>query len=72
LQPDHRWEGAANAHTAADLRVRPDSQLALNLKTVGAANDLRDSMPYLARNGFDSARVPQNSTSRALTYAMFF
>jgi hypothetical protein len=23
LQPDHRWEGVANAHTAADLRARP-------------------------------------------------
>lgn len=23
LQPDHRWEGAANALIAADLRVRP-------------------------------------------------
>jgi hypothetical protein len=47
LQPDHRWEGVANAHTAADLRVRPDSQLALNLKTVGAANDLTITvLPY--------------------------
>jgi hypothetical protein len=47
LQPDHRWEGVANAHTAADLRVRPGSQLALNLKTVGAANDLTITvLPY--------------------------
>jgi hypothetical protein len=48
LQPDHRWEGVANAHTAADLRVRPGSQLALNLKTVGAANDLRDTLALFA------------------------
>jgi hypothetical protein len=29
----------------------PDSQFALKLKTVGAANDLSDSMPYLVCNG---------------------
>ena len=28
-----------------------DSQFALNLKAVGAANDLSDSMPYFACNG---------------------
>jgi hypothetical protein len=48
LQPDHRWEGAANAHFAADLRVRPGSQFALNSKTVGAANDLRDTRALFA------------------------
>lgn len=29
----------------------PGSQFALKLKTVGAANDLSDSMPYFACNG---------------------
>jgi hypothetical protein len=57
LQPDHRWEGVANAHTAADLRVRPGSQLALNLKTVGAANDLRDTPCLISRNGYDSGDI---------------
>jgi hypothetical protein len=47
LQLDHRLESVANAHTAADLRVRPGSQSALNLKTVGAANDLTITvLPY--------------------------
>jgi hypothetical protein len=51
LQLDRRLESVANAHTAADLRVRPGFHFALNLKTVGAANDLSDSMPYSVRNG---------------------
>jgi hypothetical protein len=48
LQLDHRLESVANAHTAADLRVRPSSQSALNLKTVGAANDLSDTQASFA------------------------
>ena len=41
----------ANAHTAADLHVRPNSQFALDLRTMGAANGLSDSTPYFACNG---------------------
>jgi hypothetical protein len=35
----HRLESPANAHTAADLHVRPVSKTALVLKIVGAASD---------------------------------
>jgi hypothetical protein len=45
LQYDHRWESVADAHTAADLRVRPCFSLRIEPRTVGAANELSDSMP---------------------------
>ena len=51
LQPDHRWESVANVHTAADLRVRLWFSIRAEERTVGAANDPSDSMPYVARNG---------------------
>ena len=37
---DNRLESVANAHTAADLHVRPVSQTALVSRAVGVANDL--------------------------------
>jgi hypothetical protein len=39
VRSDNRLESVANAHTAADLHVRPVSQTALVSKTVGGAND---------------------------------
>ena len=39
VEPGIRSESVANAHTAADLRVRPVSKTALVLKIVGAASD---------------------------------
>jgi hypothetical protein len=39
ITSDNRLESVANAHTAADLHVRPVSQTALVLRAVGAAND---------------------------------
>jgi hypothetical protein len=39
VRSDNRLESVANAHTAADLHVRPASQTALVSRTVGAAND---------------------------------
>jgi hypothetical protein len=63
FQPDNRLESVANAHTAADLHVRPDSLTALVRRTLGAANDLRDTAWLVSRNGNDSARVP-TKTSR--------
>jgi hypothetical protein len=39
FQPDNRLESVANAHTAADLHVRPVSQTALVSRAVGVAND---------------------------------
>jgi len=51
LQPDRRWESVANVHTAAGLRVRLWLSIRPEVKTVGAANEPSDSMPYFARNG---------------------
>jgi hypothetical protein len=47
-------ESVANAHTAADLHVRPVSQTALVSRAVGAANDLRNTRCAASRNQFDS------------------
>jgi len=51
LQPDRRWESVANVQTAAGLRVRLWFSIRTEVKTVGAANEPSDSMPYVARNG---------------------
>jgi hypothetical protein len=56
-------ESVANAHTAADLHVRPVSQTALVSRAVGAANVLRDTSCLNSRNGNDSMRVPAKTTS---------
>ena len=66
---DNRLESVANAHTAADLHVRPVSQTALVSRAVGAANDLRDTSCLISRNENDSKRVLAKSTSRSLNQA---
>jgi hypothetical protein len=72
FQPDNRLKSVANAHTAADLRIRPVSQTALVRRTVGAANDLRDTAWLVSRNGNDSARVPAKSPWRRQNQAAAF
>jgi hypothetical protein len=72
FQSDNRLESVANAHTAADLHVRPVSQTALVSRAVDAANLLRDTSSLVSRNGNDSARVPSKSTSRSQNQAMAF
>jgi hypothetical protein len=57
--PDNRLESVANAHTAADLHVRPVPQTALVSRAVGAANVLRCTSSLISRNGNDSACEPQ-------------
>jgi hypothetical protein len=60
---DNRLESVANAHTAADLHVRPDPQTALVSRAVGAANVLRDTSCPVSRNENDSTPVPVKTTS---------
>ena len=50
LRCDNRLESVANAHTAADLHVRPVSQTALVSRAVGAANDLRNTRCAASRS----------------------
>ena len=69
---DNRLESVANAHTAADLHVRPVSKTALVSRAVGAANALRDTACPISRNGNDSARVPRKNTSRSRDHAALF
>jgi hypothetical protein len=57
-------ESVANAHTAADLHVRPGPQSALVSRTVGAANDLRDTASLISRNENDSSPLPAKTTWR--------
>jgi hypothetical protein len=66
---DNRLESVANAHTAADLHVRPVPQTALVSRAVGAANSIRDTSCLISRNGNDSARVPSKSSSRSQNHA---
>jgi hypothetical protein len=65
LRSDNRLESVANAHTAADLHVRPDPQTALVSRAVGAANPLRDTASLVSRNENDSRRVPAKTTSHS-------
>jgi hypothetical protein len=73
FRPDNRLESVANAHTAADLHVRPVSSTALVSKYVGVANDLRDTSCPISRNGNDSGDLPakmtQGSPNRAAILA---
>jgi hypothetical protein len=55
VELDNRLESVANAHTAADLHVRPVSKTALVSRAVGAANVHRDTSCPISRNGNDSA-----------------
>jgi hypothetical protein len=72
VELDNRLESVANAHTAADLHVRPVSQTALVSRAVGAANALRDTACPISRNGNDSARVLRKNTSRSRDQAAHF
>jgi hypothetical protein len=65
-------ESVANAHTAADLHVRPDPQTALVSSAVGAANALRDTSCLISRNGNDSMWVPAKTTWRSSKRAAGF
>jgi hypothetical protein len=65
-------ESVANAHTAADLHVRPVSQTALVSRAVGAANVLRDTACLNSRNGNDSMRVPAKTTLHSQIQARDF
>ena len=63
-------ESVANAHTAADLHVRPEPQSALVSRAVGAANVLMDTSWLVSRNENDSSREPPKTTWRSLTQAV--
>jgi hypothetical protein len=65
-------ESVANAHTAADLHVRPDPQTALVSRAVGAANALRDTSCPVSRNENDSTPVPVKTTSVRQIRQRFF
>src|ERR1035438_3774637 len=70
--PDNRLESVANAHTAADLHVRPVPQTALVSRAVGAANVLRCTSSPISRNGNDSTGEPQKPTSRPRNQSAVF
>jgi len=55
-------ESVANAHTAADLHVRPVPLTALVSRAAGAANALRDTACLISRNENDST-LPRLKTS---------
>jgi len=65
FESDNRLESVANAHTAADLHVRPESQTALVSRAVGAANLVRDTSSLVSRNENDSRRAPTKTTWRS-------
>jgi hypothetical protein len=65
-------ESVANAHTAADLHVRPVSKTALVSRAVGVANVLRDTSWLVSRNGNDSTCEPVKTTSRSQNQAAGF
>jgi hypothetical protein len=69
---NNRLESVANAHTAADLHVRPVSQTALVSRAVGAANALRDTACLISRNENDSKPVLAKSTSHSPNQATNF
>jgi hypothetical protein len=54
VEPDNRLESVANAHTAADLHVRPVPLTALVSRAVDAANPLRNTSCLISRNRNDS------------------
>ena len=54
LETDNPLEILANAHTAADLHVRPVPLTALVSRAAGAANALRDTACLISRNENDS------------------
>ena len=72
FQSDNRLESVANAHTAADLHVRPDPQTALVSRAVDVANALRDTSCLVSRNENDSTPVPSKTTSVRQIRQRFF
>jgi hypothetical protein len=70
VESDKRLESVANAHTAADLHVPPRFSNRAGLKSVGAANVLRDTSCPISRNENDSARVPAKTTSGSQSQAV--
>ena len=72
VSSDNRLESVANAHTAADLHVRPVSLTALVLEAVGAANAPRDTSCPNSRNENDSTLPPVKTTSRSRNQAADF
>src|SRR5215212_6165475 len=54
IESDNRLESVANAHTAADLHVRPVPLTALVSRAVDAANPLRNTSCLISRNRNDS------------------
>ena len=72
FRSDNRLESVANAHTAADLHVRPVSQTALVSRAVGVANVVRDTACPVSRNGNDSAGAPAKPTSASQNQATGF
>jgi hypothetical protein len=63
VEPDNLLESVANAHTAADLHVRPVPLTALVSRAVDAANALRDIACLISRNENDSTRAPVETAS---------
>jgi hypothetical protein len=63
VEPDNRLESVANAHTAADLHVRPVPLTALVSRAAGAANPLRDTACLISRNENDSTLPRLKSSS---------
>lgn len=72
LGPDNRLESVANAHTAADLHVRPWFQTALIWRAVDAAKPLTDTSWPNSRNGNDSRQARKKITSRSQKWARLF
>src|ERR1700741_484776 len=52
-RPNNRLESIANAHTAADLHVRPVSKTALVLRSWAPRTALRNTRWCISRNQFD-------------------
>jgi hypothetical protein len=69
---DNRLESVANAHTAADLHVRPVPLTALVSGAVGVANVVRDTACPISRNGNDSRAVTVELTSHLQKPAAVF
>jgi hypothetical protein len=72
VESDNRLESVANAHTAADLHVRPVSRTALVSRAVGAANAHRDTSCLVSRNGNDSTKAPGKTSSHSRNQAAEF
>jgi hypothetical protein len=72
FRSDNRLESVANAHTAADLHVRPVPLTALVSGAVGVANVVRCTTCPISRNGNDSGVVAVELTSHLQKPAAVF